>query len=186
MISGDNVFRFKSKAAVVLDFEGDGDCKEGPGSVCFPSFSAFFKARASLPSAKEVRYSLKKCLLTESGALVIVSPDILFTSHAEYPRPFSRSYLKVFPLNRPNCTSNCPSKALRSFTLPPSLLTSALALASTSFGFFDTYDRSTGELVMNVVASCEYPSRSLLLPVRRLNFGLKLCSSKVLHTFMYK
>jgi len=63
MISGGNVLRLKSKVMAVLDFRGDGDCKEGPANVCFPSFSAFFKARASLPSAKEVRYSLKKCLL---------------------------------------------------------------------------------------------------------------------------
>ena len=53
----------------VLDFRADGDCKEGPANVCFPSFSAFSKARASLPSAKEVSYSLKKCLLTEAGHL---------------------------------------------------------------------------------------------------------------------
>ena len=61
MISGGNVLRLKSKAAVVFDFCGDGDCKEGPGTVCLPSFSAFLKVNASLASAKEVRYSLKKC-----------------------------------------------------------------------------------------------------------------------------
>ena len=69
MISGGNVLRLKSKVMAVLDFRADGDCKEGPANVCFPSFSAFFKARASLPSAKEVSYSLKKCLLTEAGHL---------------------------------------------------------------------------------------------------------------------
>ena len=69
MISGGNVLRLKSKVMAVLDFD-DGDCKEGPANVCFPSFSAFFfKARASLLLAKEVRYSLKKCLLTEAGHL---------------------------------------------------------------------------------------------------------------------
>ena len=151
MVWGDNELRLKSEAAVVVDFLLDVDCSEDLVGVCFAVFSAAFKAKASLPSVNEFRYSLKKCLLTDSGALVNVSPDILFTNHAEYPRPFSTSHLKFFPLNRPNCTSNWPKTSLRSLQFPPSRFTSALALLSTSSDLFDTYERSTRELVMNIL-----------------------------------
>ena len=66
-------------------------------TFCLFAFSATLSARASLPLGKDSRYSLKRCLFTDSGALVTVSLDTLFTNHAEYPKPFSRSHLNVFP-----------------------------------------------------------------------------------------
>ena len=69
-------------------------------STCFSS--SFFNANASLSSGKDLKYSAKESSFTDKGELVAVSLDMLFTIHAEYPRPFSKSHLKVLPLNLPN------------------------------------------------------------------------------------
>ena len=50
----------------------------------------------------DLKYSAKESSFTDKGELVAVSLDMLFTIHAEYPRPFSKSHLKVLPLNLPN------------------------------------------------------------------------------------
>ena len=104
----DNELRPTSEAtAVVLDVRVD-VCLvvelevEVDEAVCSEFAFSFFNAKASLPSGKDLKYSAKECLFTDKGELVAVSLDMLFTIHAAYPRPFSKSHLKVLPLNLPN------------------------------------------------------------------------------------
>ena len=59
---------------------------------------SFLKAKASLPSGKDLKYSGKESSFTDKGELEAVSLDMLFTIHAAYPRPFSKSHLTVLPL----------------------------------------------------------------------------------------
>ena len=66
-------------------------------AVCSFAFS-FLKAKASLPSGKVLKYSGKESSFTDKGELEAVSLDMLFTIHAAYPRPFSKSHLTVLPL----------------------------------------------------------------------------------------
>ena len=66
-------------------------------AVCSFAFS-FLKAKASLPSGKDLKYSGKESSFTDKGELEAVSLDMLFTIHAAYPRPFSKSHLTVLPL----------------------------------------------------------------------------------------
>ena len=141
---GDRELRPKSEAIFVFDFRFAEICEvaletsvwvEG---FAFEALSTAFRAKAYLPSGNNVKYSLKWCLFMDSGALVAVSRDMLFTIHAEYPSPFSTSHWNVWPLNWPNCISNWPRRSDRSAGFPPSRKTSALALASTTSGFLDT------------------------------------------------
>ena len=59
---------------------------------------SFLKAKASLPLGKDLKYSGKESSFTDKGELEAVSLDMLFTIHAAYPRPFSKSHLTVLPL----------------------------------------------------------------------------------------
>ena len=78
---------------VELDVEAKAVC-----SFAFP----LFNAEASLPLGKDLKYSMKESSFTDKGELEAVSLDMLFTIHAAYPRPFSKSHLKVLPLNLAN------------------------------------------------------------------------------------
>ena len=96
----DNKLRQTSEAtAVVLDVRVD-VCLvvelevEVDEAVCSFAFS-FFNAKASLPSRKDLKYSAKESSFTDKGELEAVSLDMLFTIHSAYPRPFSKSHLKV-------------------------------------------------------------------------------------------
>ena len=55
------------------------DCNDELDGVSFTLFSSAFKAKASLPLVNEFRYSWKKCLFTDSRALVSVSLNKRFT-----------------------------------------------------------------------------------------------------------
>ena len=50
-------------------------------AICSFAF-AFFNAKASLPSGKDLKYSTKECLSTDKGELVAVLLHMLFTIHA--------------------------------------------------------------------------------------------------------